>query len=128
MAIQYGVNYRNAGLNGKAAQLGATASLKIFSGAVPANCAAADPTGLLCTITLPASPFGSAAAGAINMAGSWSANASATGTAVSHRIYDSSAACQLQGNVTTDLVLNNTSITSGQSITVTQYTLTSGNA
>ena len=128
MAIQYGVNFRNAGLNGKATQLGGTASLKIFSGAVPANCAASDPTGLLCTITLPASPFGSASGGAMNMSGSWTANASATGTAASYRIYDSSSVCQNQGNVTTDLVLNNTSITSGQSISVTQYTLTSGNA
>jgi hypothetical protein len=128
MAIQYGVNYRNAGLNGKATNLGGTASLKIFSGAVPANCAAADPTGLLCTITLPASPFASASGGAMNMAGSWTANASGTGTAQSHRVYDSSANCAIQGNVTTDLVLNNTAITSGQSVTVTQYTLTSGNS
>ena len=128
MAIQYGVNFRNAGLNGKATNLGATASLKIFSGAVPANCAASDPTGLLCTITLPASPFAPASGGAMNMAGSWTANAINTGTAASHRIYDSSANCAVQGNVTTDLVLNNTSITSGQSITVTQYTLTSGNS
>ena len=128
MAIQYGVNFRNAGLNGKAANLGGTASLKIFSGALPANCGAADPSGLLCTITLPASPFGSASAGAIALAGSWTANASATGTAACHRIYDSTGGCQIQGNVTTDLVLNNVSITSGQSVTVTGYTLTSGNA
>ena len=128
MAIQYGVNFRNAGLNGKAAQLGGTASLKIFSGAVPANCAAADPSGPLVTIPLPASPFGSAASGAIALAGSWSANATNSGTAVCHRVYDSSGACQIQGNVTTDLILNNTSITALQSVTVTGYTLTSGNA
>lgn len=127
MAIQYGVNFRNAGLNGKATQLGATGNLKIFSGALPANCGAADPTGLLCTITLPATPFGTAAAGAINMSGSWTANASGTGTALCHRVYDSTGTCAIQGNVSTDLVLNNTSITSGQSITVTGYTLTSGN-
>jgi hypothetical protein len=128
MALQYGVLFRNAGLNAKAANLGATASLKIFSGAVPANCAAADPTGLLCTITLPATPFGAASAGAIALAGSWTANASASGVAASHRVYDSSGNCAIQGNVTTDLILNNTSITSGQSVTVTGYTLTSGNA
>jgi hypothetical protein len=128
MALQYGVLFRNAGLNGKATNLGGTANLKIFSGAVPANCAAADPTGLLVTMTLPASPFGAAAAGAMALAGTWSATASATGVAASHRIYDSSGNCAIQGNVTTDLVLNNTSITSGQSVTVTGYTLTSGNA
>ena len=38
------------------------------------------------------------------------------------------AACHVQGNVTTDLVLNNTSITNGQTVTVTQFTVTAGNA
>jgi hypothetical protein len=128
MAIQYGVLFRNAGLNGKATNLGGTANLKIFSGAVPANCAASDPTGLLCTITLPATPFSAAGAGAMALAGTWTAAATATGTAQSHRLYDSAGNCAIQGNVTTDLVLNNTSITSGQSISVTAYTLTSGNA
>jgi hypothetical protein len=128
MALQEGVAFRNAGLNGKAANLGAAGSLKIFSGAVPANCAAADPTGLLCTITLPATPFAAAGGGVMVLSGSWSANASATGTAATYRIYDSSANCAMQGNVTTDLVLNNTAISTGQSVTVTGYTLTSGNA
>lgn len=128
MAIQYGVNFRNAGLNGKAASLGTAATLKIFSGGVPANCAAADPAGLLCTMTLPAAPFGTASAGSMAFAGTWSGTASASGTAAAHRIYDSGGNCAAQGNVTSDLVLNNTSISSGQTITVTGYTLTSGNA
>lgn len=127
MALQYGVNLRNAKMNAVTTQLGGTATLKIFTGAVPANCAAADPAGTLVTINLPATPFGTAASGAINLSGSWSASASATGTAASYRIYDSSAVCQIQGNVTTDLVLNNTSITSGQTVTVTSYTLTAAN-
>lgn len=128
MAFQEGVLLRNAKLNAFNTQLGATATLKIFSGAEPANCAAADPAGLLATITLPASPFAAASAGAIALAGSWSVAASGTGTAASYRIYDSSAVCQMQGNVTTDLVLNNTSITTGQTVTVTAYGVTSGNA
>jgi hypothetical protein len=128
MALQEGVLFRNAGLNGKATNLGATATLKIFSGAVPANCAAADPSGTLATITLPATPFGAASAGVMAFAGTWSVAASASGTAASYRIYDSSANCAMQGNVTTDLVLNNTNITTGQTVTVTQYSLTAGNA
>jgi hypothetical protein len=128
VAYQEGVLLRNAVLNAKATNLGATATLKIFSGAEPANCGAADPAGLLATITLPASPFAAASAGVMNFAGTWSVAASATGTAASFRIYDSSANCAMQGNVTTDLVLNNTSINSGQTVTVTQYTLTAGNA
>ena len=128
MAFQEGVLIRNAKLNAINTNLGATSTLKIFSGAEPANCAAADPAGLLCTITLPSTPFAAAASGAIALSGSWSANASGAGTAASFRIYDSSANCAFQGNTTTDLVLNNTSLASGQTVTVTSFGITAGNA
>lgn len=128
MAFQEGVLLRNAKLNAVNTNLGATATLKVFSGAEPASCGAADPAGVLATITLPASPFATASAGAIALAGTWSVAASAAGTAASFRIYDSSANCAFQGNVTTDLVLNNTSITSGQTVTVTSFGITAGNA
>lgn len=128
MALQEGVNLRNAKLNAINTQLGGTATLKIFSGAVPANCAAADPTGLLLTINLPATPFAAASGGAIALNGTWSTNTTTAGTAASFRIYDSSAVCQFQGNVTTDLVLNNTSIGTNQTTTVTAFTITAGNA
>jgi hypothetical protein len=127
MGLQYGVNLRNAKMNAVTTQLGATATLKIFSGTVPANCAAADPSGPLCTISLPNPPFATAVSGAIAKSGVWSASASGTGTAATYRIYDSSAVCQLQGNVTTDLVLDNTAINSGQTVTVNSYTLTEAN-
>jgi hypothetical protein len=42
-------------------------------------------------------------------------------------MYDTGAVCHIQGNVTTDLVLNNTSIASGQTVTVTSFTVTAGN-
>jgi hypothetical protein len=128
MAFQEGVLLRNAKLNSFNTELGVTATLKIFSGAEPANCAAADPAGLLATINLPASPFAAAAAGAIALNGSWSAAASGNGTAASFRIYDSSAVCQMQGNTATDLVLNNTNIVTNQTVTVTSFGITSGNA
>lgn len=127
MAFQYGVLTRNAKLNAVATQLGATATLKIFSGAEAANCAAADPSGVLATITLPASPFAAASAGVMAKAGTWSVAASGAGTAASWRIYDSSAVCQVQGN-TTDMTFDNTSIASGQTVTVNTFSLTAGNA
>jgi hypothetical protein len=128
MALQEGVLLRNAKLNAINSLLGATATLKIFSGAVPANCAAADPSGLLLTINLPATPFGSASGGSIALSGTWTTSTTTAGTAQSFRIYDSSGNCQFQGNVTTDLVLNNTSIGTNQTTTVTTFTLTAGNA
>jgi hypothetical protein len=127
MAFQYGATLRNNQISQIQTTIGASGTLKIFSGAEPANCAAADPAGLLATIALPAS-FLTSAAGVTTLAGSWSASASAGGTAASFRMYDGSSVCHVQGNVTTDLVLNNTNITLGQTVTVTSFTVTAGNA
>lgn len=127
MTFQYGATLRNNQVSQIQTTVGATGSLKIFSGAEPANCAAADPTGLLCTIALPAS-FLTSAGGVTTIAGTWSAAASATGTAASWRMYDGSAVCHVQGNTTTDLVLNNQNITSGQTVTITSFSVTAGNA
>ena len=128
MTYQYGVLLRNAKLNAITTELGASATLKVFSGAEAANCAAADPSGLLCTITLPASPFGTASAGAIALSGTWSAAASASGTAASWRVYDSTSACQIQGNATDLTFSPSTTITSGQTLTITAFNITAGNA
>ena len=127
MTHQYSVTLRNNQVAQIQSTIGASGTLKVFSGAEPANCAAADPTGLLATIVLPAS-FLTSSGGVTTIAGTWSVAASATGTAQSYRMYDGSSVCHAQGNVTTDLVLNNTSITTGQTVTVTQYSVTAGNA
>lgn len=127
MAFQYGATLRNNQVSQIQTTIGASGTLRIFSGAEPANCAAADPAGLLATIALPAS-FLTSAGGVTTIAGTWSVAASATGTAQSFRMYDGAVTCHVQGNTTTDLVLNNTSITSGQTVTVTSFTVTAGNA
>jgi hypothetical protein len=127
MAFQYGTTLRNNQVGQIQTTIGGSGTLKIFSGAEPANCAAADPAGLLATITLPAT-FLTSSGGVTTISGSWTVAASATGTAASFRMYDGSAVCHVQGNVTTDLVLNNTSITSGQTVTVTSFSVTAGNA
>jgi hypothetical protein len=128
MAYQEGVAIRNAQLSAKATAVGGSGTLKIFSGAEPANCAAGDPSGLLCTITLPASPFAAPSAGSMAKAGSWTASASGTGTAASFRVYDGSAVCHIQGAIPADMTLDNTSIASGQAVTVNTFTITAGNA
>jgi hypothetical protein len=127
MTFQYGATLRNNQVSQIQTSVGTSGTLKIFSGAEPANCAAADPAGLLATITLPAA-FLTSSGGVTTIAGTWSVAASATGTAQSFRMYDGSSVCHVQGNTTTDLVLNNTSITSGQTVTVTQFSVTAGNA
>lgn len=127
MTYQYGATLRNNQVAQIQTTIGASGALKVFSGAEPANCAAADPTGLLATIALP-STFLTSSGGVTTIAGTWSVAASATGTAATFRMYDGSSVCHVQGNTTTDLVLNNTSITTGQTVTVTQFSVTAGNA
>lgn len=127
MAFQYGTTLRTNQVAQIQTSVGTSGQLRIFSGAEPANCGAADPSGLLCTIALPAT-FLTSSGGVTTIAGTWQANASATGTAQSFRMYDGSSTCHVQGNTTTDLVLNNTSITSGQTVSVTSFSVTAGNA
>ena len=128
MTYQYSVAVRNAKLDAVETQIGTTAVLKIFSGAEPANCAAADPTGLLVTITLPSDWMNAASAGAKTKLGTWSNAASGTGTAASWRLYASDGTtCGIQGNMT-DMTLDNTSIAAAQVVTVNTFTITAGNA
>ena len=128
MTYRYSVAVRNAALDAKETVIGATAVLKIFSGAEPANCAAADPSGLLVTITLPSDWMNAASAGAKTKLGTWSGTASGTGTAASWRLYAADGTtCGIQGNMT-DLVLDNNSIATSQVVTVNTFTITAGNS
>ena len=132
MAIQLGTTLRNNMLDQFESTIGTAARIKIFSGAVPANCAAADPAGLLATLVLPSDWMNAASGGTKTLLGSWTVAASGTGTAQSFRVYDSGVTtCHCQGTAATgggDLSLDNASITSGQNVAITAFTLTAANA
>lgn len=131
MAMQYSVAVNNARLDAVESTAGTTAVLKIFSGSQPANCAAADPAGTLVTITLPSDWMNAASSASKTKLGTWSNTASGTGTAACFRIYESTATtCHIQGSVgqgTGDLSLDNTSIASGQTVTINTFTLNAAN-
>jgi hypothetical protein len=128
MAFQKSVAVRNAELDQIETTIGVSAVLKLFSGAEPANCAAADPAGLLCTINLPVDWMNNASAGSKTKLGTWSAAASGSGTIASWRIYETTATtCHLQGN-TTDMGFDNTNVAVAQVVTVNTFTITAGNA
>lgn len=127
MAFQYSATLRNNQVGQIQSTIGTSGVLKIFSGAEPANCAAGDPAGLLVQIPLP-SAFLTSSGGVTTINGTWSFAAAATGTAASFRMYDGGGFCHIQGNTTSDLVLNNTSIASGQTVTVTSFSVTAGNS
>ncbi len=135
MSIQESVAVRNARLNAIETTIGASAIMKIRSGAAPADCAAADSGTVLATLNLPADWMADAASGAKAKAGTWQdAVADATGTAAHFRIYASDGTtCGLQGTVTAtggggDVTLDNTSIAAGQSITISSFSVTAANA
>lgn len=130
MAHQFGTVRNNMGSQLVTALNGG--SLKLFSGAQPANCAAADPSGLLASGTLPATAA-SSTGGVVTKSGTWSFTGSAAGNIASFRLYDSGGACQHQGNVTAtggggDMTIDNIAIANAQQGTVTSYSVTIGGA
>lgn len=135
MAVQFSVDVRNAMLDAIEATIGASAVLKIRTGAPPANCAAADTGSVLATLSLPVDWMNPAAAGVKGKAGAWQdASADAAGTALHFRIYDSGGTvCGVQGTVTIsggggNMTVDNNVLALGQQFTITQFDLTAGNA
>lgn len=135
MALQFSVTVRNAQLDAFETAIGTSAVLKIRTGSVPATCATADSGTVLSTINLPSDWMAAASSGSKALSGSWTdASADATGTAGYFRLYASDGTtCHAQGTVTItggggDMTLDNTSIATGQAVTVTGFTLTAGNS
>ena len=133
MAIQLSVAARNARLDTFESTVGTSAKLQIRSGAQPANCAAAASGTLLCEIALPSDWMAAASSGSKALAGTWQdASADATGTAAHFRIYATDGTtAHIQGTVGTsgtDMIVDSTSFTAGQSFSVTSFTLTAPGA
>lgn len=135
MALQYSVTVRNAELDALETAIGTAAVLKIRTGAAPANVATADSGTVLATMTLPSDWLAAASSGSKAKSGTWQdTSADATGTAAHFRIYASDGTtAHIQGTVTAtggggDLTLDNTSIASGQSITISSFTITAANS
>jgi hypothetical protein len=134
MARQYSVAVRNAQLDALETAVGASAVIKIRTGSAPANCATADSGTVLATINLPSDWMSAASSGSKSKSGTWEdTSADATGTAGHWRLYASDGTtCHAQGTCTAtggggDMTLDNTSINSGQTVTVTSFTISAGN-
>lgn len=133
-AVQLSTSVRNARLDQIESTIGTSAKLRIFTGAMPANCGTADSGTKLIEMSLPSDWMNNASSGTKTKLGTWSDVGLAAGTAGYFRVYDSGfAACALQGTVTAtggggDMTVDNTSIAVGQTVTVNTFTLTDGNA
>ena len=135
MALQLSMLARNNILDGLETFIGTSAVLKIKTGAPPATWDAADSGTVLATLSLPSDWMAVAANGTKAKSGTWEdASADDTGTAAHWRIYASDGTtCHMQGTITAtggggDMTLITTSITSGQPITITGFTLTAPGA
>jgi hypothetical protein len=135
MAIQLAVLTRNARLDAIETEVGTLAVIKMFTGAQPANCAAANSGTELFTETLPSDWMAAAGSGTKALSGVWSAAAIGGGGTIAHfRLYASDGTtCKMQGSVTItggggDMTIDNPVVADGQIITVTTFTLTDANA
>jgi cytochrome c5 len=135
MSVNLSTTVRNARLDAIETAISTAPLLRIYSGTKPTACADAATGTLLAEMTLPSDWLAAASSGSKAKSGTWSdASANAAGTAGYFRIYDSTGTtCHAQGTVTAtggggDMTLDNTSIASGQVVTITSFTLTDGNA
>lgn len=134
MAMQFGVTTRNARLDAIETVVGTAPLFQIYTGSMPANCGTAASGTKLLEITLPSDWLAAASSGSKAKSGTWSAAAVATGTAGYFRVMDSGGTvCHIQGTVTAsggggDAIIDNTSIASGQTVTVSTFSITDGNA
>jgi hypothetical protein len=135
MSIQLGTTLRNAILDQIETTAGTSAVIKIWTGSAPANCGAADSGTKLVEFDLASDWAGNASAGSKSLSSTpLSATAANTGTAGYFRLYDSTATiCHMQGTVTAtggggDATIDNTSITSGQTVQITSWSITAPGA
>jgi len=133
MAVQYLESVRNAQLDSIETTISTAPTLTIWSGAQPATCATANSGTLLVSMTLPTDWMAAASGGSKAKAGTWEdTSADATGTAGHFRIHQTTT-CFIQGSVTAtagggDIELDNTSIASGQQVTISTFVISAGNA
>lgn len=131
MTISYSTALKNNRLDEVTTAIdgGAGAGLfRIYDGTQPATCGSV--TTLLAELTM-SDPSAAAASGGVLTMSSITddSSANATGTATWFRVVDSTGTCVMDGTAGTsgtDLVLNSASISSGQNVSVTSFTITHG--
>lgn len=127
MALTFSSTVRNALLDAIESAIGASAVLKIRTGAPPSNVAAASTGTVLATLALPADWMLAAAAGSKAMNGVWQdSSADADGQAAHYEIVSSGGTVHLRGTVTKtglggDMTVDNDIFATGQAFTVTSY-------
>ena len=137
MAIQLSQAVRDAKLDAIETTIAASALLDIYdlAAGAPAACSDSITGTLLSHIVLPADWMAAASGGTKALARTWSdTDTTGSGTADFFRILNATTSdCGLQGTVSSsdgsgDMILDNPVIAPGQTVTITGFTLTEGNA
>lgn len=131
MTIQLSVAVRNGMLDAIETAIGLSAIVKLRSGAQPADTSAADTGTVLATFNLAADWAAAAALGskAFNGTPLEDPSADATGTLGHYRVYASDGlTAHMQGSITAtggggDMTVDNVSVTSGQIIRITSWSI-----
>ena len=134
MALTYSDAIANARLDQVETTIGASAILRIRSGAAPSTVATASSGSVLATCSLPSDWMSAASSRTKAKLGTWQdTSADATGTAAHFEIVASdTTTVGMRGSVTAtggggDMTVDSTSFTAGQAFSVTTFTLTHGN-
>lgn len=131
--LQFSVATRTARVTAIETTVGTSPILTIRTGTQPATCATANSGTVVATITL-ASDWATETSGVLTFSNTPLTDSSAdnTGTAAHFRLHDSAGTtCHIQGTVgtaSTDMIVDSTSFTSGQSFSITSCTITDANA
>lgn len=133
MALQFSVAVRDAQNDSIETTIGTAPHLHVYTGSPPANCATADSGTDLVDITLPSDWMAASSSGAKAKSGTWSGTASAgSGSTPGYfRIKNSdNTTVSMQGTAAIgsgDMSFDGT-ITSGQTVTISTFTITAGGA
>lgn len=132
-ALKFDAGLRNHLLDQIEAFIGTSPLLRVYSGAVPDSIADPIVGTLLAEIACPSDWMAGATGGVKELAGSWTAAATASGQQSFFRMVDSGGTARIQGTASGtggggNLQLDSVTITSGQTVAVTVFSLTGGNA
>lgn len=135
MTVQFSTTVRNGMLDAIETAMGVSAKLQMYTGAMPANCAAAASGTKLVEYSLASDWAAAAASGSKALSNlPLSVTTLAAGTAGYYRFVDNAGTtCHEQGTVTLtggggDMTIDNTTFTSGQTVQVTAFTKTAPGA
>lgn len=117
--FRYSLAVRNAGLDGRVAEIGPTPVLKICG----------EDGAELVTMFLPAKWMGKAEDGEVKLRGLWQGTATGKGIANTFCIYDAAEkTAHIDGDIPADMSLDNPHIAPDQTVTVSAFTIKAGNA